>query len=247
MTLQWKMTSLTFAMITTVRMITILSTKEKTFRKMNIVYPDMSDCFLGQFNISTKIGCGVQCLQWDDCSLFCLTGGGCELYNARVSWHYTGVGGSSGTPTMCYSSWGSVREAAHLATITGSSAIKGTNVYMPVNGFYCITMYSECYLSDNVPEPFWMADLGALHRITSVRVQIRKNQTLGVRFSNVEARVGNSTTIPNNLLLGFFPGPASQRQVVTFTANTFITGSVVSLQSFSPDYFSVCSVHILYV
>ncbi|KAG7170598.1 hypothetical protein Hamer_G013411 [Homarus americanus] len=168
---------------------------------------------------------------------------GCHLSNARVALHYT----PQGTSTQCYSSWISNRDAASNASITsiGDYNAKLLETHATI-GFYC---YGErlCFSSIRTYRPWWAAKLGTRRRVTSVRIQIRRAAIS--YFEDVEIRVGDDeNNINNNQLLGFYSGTASNGEVVTFTANPYVLGSIVYIQSLDNDYYmQLCDVQILYI
>lgn len=178
----------------------------------------------------------------------CLPDSGCELYKTRVSWHYEGDVNTA-PPILCYSCWGSSKDAAHNASITATQAHDDLRTAdLAINGFYCMVESNFCYCSTLGPVPWWKATLDTSRQVTAVRVQTRYNAQYGAKFQNVEVRVGNNTNFMQNPLLGYYSGPAAQREVVTFTADGPITGSIVSLQSMiNNSNTCFCDVQILYV
>ncbi|KAK8728000.1 hypothetical protein OTU49_009330, partial [Cherax quadricarinatus] len=196
--------------------------------------------------VTDSVACGSLCLQYN-CTLFCLQDGGCELYSARVSWHYTGMGATPST-SVCYSSWGSTNDAAHTATITTTNASSPNNTgNTAVNGFYCFDVPHFCYHSIQSSQPWWVAVLTTSRQVTSVRIQTRRQPIGTSRFQDVEVRVGHDTqNLSNNKLLGFYNGLALPGEVVIFRAIPYITGTVVSLQSTVFGYLCVCDVQVLY-
>ncbi|XP_042219288.1 uncharacterized protein LOC121864267 [Homarus americanus] len=207
------------------------------------VAESISECHLGVVNVTTRLACANRCLQTQQCTLFCLKSDGCHLSNARVALHYT----PQGTSTQCYSSWISNRDAASNASITsiGDYNAKLLETHATI-GFYC---YGErlCFSSIRTYRPWWAAKLGTRRRVTSVRIQIRRAAIS--YFEDVEIRVGDDeNNINNNQLLGFYSGTASNGEVVTFTANPYVLGSIVYIQSLDNDYYmQLCDVQILYI
>lgn len=169
-------------------------------------------------------------------------------------WHYSGVGGPSSSPTnLCYSSWGSFWDTAHTATFQASAPWHpDTHKSAPITGFYCLDKYGTCYVSGYfIKNPYWMANLGIPRRITTIKIQTRRELEKRVKFEDVEVRVGeDATDFGNNQVFGYYEGEAMHGEVITFkatTTTTFITGSIVTLQAMTSYELVICSIQILYV
>ncbi|XP_071542414.1 uncharacterized protein [Panulirus ornatus] len=235
-------------MVIMVMMITVICSDIVLFSKMNVEYPDMTDCYLGKRSVSSEMYCGFHCQRHPNCSLFCYEDTECKLYSARVSWHYMGLGGTPQS-APCHSLWGSVTDAIRNSSVTASASFsKDFQRNFATNGFYCFEDNGYCYISSSTTQPWWVAKLGAPRKITSIRVQTRDHAEYSSKFKDVEVRVGDNTSdFTKNQLMGRYIGMALHREVITFLTSTPITGSIVSLQAMDdPGFLAFCDIQILY-
>ncbi|XP_069189692.1 uncharacterized protein [Procambarus clarkii] len=202
-------------------------------------FPNLSACTIGSRPVSGKFTCAALCLQDPKCSLFCLSGGACQLYSAKVGRNWAGQGTfMAGT---CFSNWGS--------TIMNNVSVTAHNEYSAyyaaafgIDGFFCSSIH-ECFSSFCVNQSYFALSLGSYRAVTSVKIQ-----TLGYYFSNVKIRVGNSSSYSTgfsaNTLLATFIGPVTANTVLTFTATQPIVGSVVSFMQNIVDCFCMCDIQV---
>ncbi|XP_066952378.1 uncharacterized protein [Macrobrachium rosenbergii] len=226
------------------------------FAMVDSRYPDdFEKCFLGNYSGVVKPShCAHYCSLYERCHLFCITTDACRLYEARVSRHWKGISGAPPSAMICFSSWGSAKDAASSATIAASdSNWNGRGLKeMAVNGYTCYDEYGYAYASLGVNKSWWSANLGTVRKVASVRVFTRQQNLYASKFKNVEVRVGYSDprngNFTDNALLGFYEGEAPQKTTIYFVAERPIKGSVVSIQSLELNYPLVLSdVQILYV
>ncbi|XP_071548864.1 uncharacterized protein [Panulirus ornatus] len=216
-------------------------TSDLFFKVSNPVFPDLTLCKLETWPLSAKLPCATQCQRTSQCSMFCLSGGQCDMYSARVGRNWVGEGNP--LAGVCYSSWGSglMSSASIAASVDYSEHYKGANA---IDGFYCSGL-SNCYCSQGLTKTYLAISLGDHRRVVAVKVQ-----TTSGYFRGVEVRVGNFSDPEDgfsaNVLLRKLTEVVPSSTVITLHLPAPVVASVVSFlqETESTYHLCICDVQV---
>lgn len=178
------------------------------------------------------------------------TGDECQMYDARVSWYWTGVADQPPLSYACYSSWGVARDAGPTGTLYSATPYNASTLKeKAVDGYYCKDMSYIFVAKYEAPSRWWATDLGTPHNIVSIKVQIKRFTV--PYFTDVEVRVGDVLSdtgdFSQNKLMAYYSGTALIGDVVIFKADPPAVGSVISFKTLSQGFLALPLVQIEYV
>ncbi|ROT78467.1 putative ficolin-1 isoform X1 [Penaeus vannamei] len=153
------------------------------------------DAFVTSVNLSNvmySFACAQQC-NWNSCCrLACQAGPMCEMYETKVAGHWAGTDDPSAvTFDTCITKWVTNPRSSPPVMTSASSTSQGSDARKAVDGFIGRNV-SLCFSSGQEPNPWWMADLGRVKRVSQVRIHTRQDG-LGSEFLSVLVRLGNSS------------------------------------------------------
>ncbi|XP_069990766.1 uncharacterized protein [Penaeus vannamei] len=158
-------------------------------------HPELMDAFVTSVNLSNvmySFACAQQC-NWNSCCrLACQAGPMCEMYETKVAGHWAGTDDPSAvTFDTCITKWVTNPRSSPPVMTSASSTSQGSDARKAVDGFIGRNV-SLCFSSGQEPNPWWMADLGRVKRVSQVRIHTRQDG-LGSEFLSVLVRLGNSS------------------------------------------------------
>ncbi|XP_069161495.1 uncharacterized protein [Procambarus clarkii] len=205
----------------TAHLVTSTIMNDNFFKVSNPTFPSLSGCSLSTWPVTKTLYCAALCQRNPRCTLFCLSEGACQLYQARVGRNWAADVGTL-MAGSCYSNWGSTI----MNNVSVTAPLNANSAY-GIDGFYC-NDFNYIFCSQSMANAYYAVSLGTLRAVTSVKIC-----TFYGYFSDVEVRVGNSssysTAFAANTLLGSYPGSVHDYTVITFTAAQPIVGIIVSV------------------
>ncbi|XP_076047390.1 uncharacterized protein LOC143028923 [Oratosquilla oratoria] len=201
-----------------------------------------SECFPQRVDLSSYpqrlVVCASTCANTNRCWSFCLQNELCLMYDARITLREDPP--PPPDSDMCYSSWSLGPRSIIVQSATASSQMSSRPLSTPIsaaNGYFCNSL-NTCYVSVYTSGSWWNGDLGKVFAIKEIWVQTRKSY-----FLNVQARVGNTSVIADQTIIG---ETLSQVDEAKYLASNPILGRYVSLRSLSGSfYFVLCDVKII--
>ncbi|XP_045610240.1 uncharacterized protein [Procambarus clarkii] len=171
-----------------------------------------------------------------------IAGTECVLYQGWVTTSYNGSY-SDIVNLYCYTAYHYGFDLAPAATFTAASYYSFTPPENAVQGFYCDHI-KYCFNSFVQTNPWWMADLDSPKGVSKIVVKTRKDLR---DFSNVEIRLGNTSSFTSNPLFASYMGlTPTPLEILVFAPSSPMTGRYLSLQSItSSGALNVCNIQII--
>ncbi|XP_047493382.1 uncharacterized protein LOC125041980 [Penaeus chinensis] len=187
-------------------------------------------------NVMYSFACAQQC-NWNSCCrLACQTGPMCEIYETKVAGHWAGTDDPVAlTFDTCITKWVTNPRSVPPIKTSASSTSQGSDTRKAVDGFIGRNV-SHCFSSGQEPNPWWVADLGGVKRVSQVRIHTRQDG-LESQFLSVLVRLGNSSdplAVSNESCLfssldqddpGSFEGNSTNLGNATDIGNTTVPGN----------------------
>ena len=170
-----------------------------------------------------------------------------------VSRHYDPNGNVNNSPTSlnlkCYSSWYFSNEITDkIIGVTSPGEINSWFDVYTINGFYG-KMNNNIWHGVRVANPYIQYDFGKVVKIQKVLVKIRNAGGANTEFTDVEVRVGNTSStgdFSQFTLLDDYPGPGVNNELVPFEGPEPLWGRYLSVQRLGNNrWFEFASINVL--
>ncbi|KAL7632888.1 UNVERIFIED_CONTAM: hypothetical protein RMT77_016795 [Armadillidium vulgare] len=210
----------------------------------------VNGCLLRSFNISGEITpffCISSCQQNPPCLLACSKGMECNHYYANISPYWSSD--SDEKSYECFSIWAERNDIASELIFETTKPSKPMFTADEVNdGIGCQKEFENSHAMGKGSSVWAKSDMKFSRKIKRVIVQTMNYPGIQTFFSDVEVRVGNyngTGDFSANTLLGYYKGPATDGEIITFENGQLVIGRFLSIQNINGTGMAIIELKVI--